>query len=174
MNRQQKTEAVESIREELARATVAVVADYRGLSAGEFDSLRRAVRGVHGRCRVAKNRLAKRALEGTPYAHLESLLHGTTALVLGFDDPVVVAKTAVQFSKEREAFAILGGGLADTALPEAEVRALAELPPREVVVGQLLGLLQAPATQLVRLLNEPAARVARLAQALHDRAASGA
>jgi len=172
MNRQEKVENVEALREELARATVAVVADYRGLSAGQFDALRRAVRAVNGRCRVAKNRLTKRALEGTAYQHLEPLLQGTTALVLGFDDPVSLAKTAVGFSKEQDAFAIRGGGLASTPLPTAEVTALAELPPREVVLGQLLGVLQAPATQLVRLLSEPAAQVARLVKAVHDRGAS--
>jgi large subunit ribosomal protein L10 len=174
MNRQQKIESVALIRDELCRATVAVVADYRGVSAGEFDAFRRAVRGVGARCRVAKNRLAKRAIEGTPYAHLEPLLRGTTALVLGFDDPIRVAKTAVAFSKEREAFAILGGGLEATPLPESEVKALAELPSREVILAQLLSVLQAPATQLVRVLNESGAQVARLVQALHDRGATSA
>jgi large subunit ribosomal protein L10 len=174
MNRQEKIESVALIRDELSRATVAVVADYRGVSAGEFDTFRRAVRDVGARCRVAKNRLAKRAIEGTPYAHLEPLLRGTTALVLGFDDPVRVAKTAVAFSKEREAFAILGGGLEATPLPESEVKALAELPSREVILAQLLSVLQAPATRLVRVLNEPGAQVARLVQALHDRGAASA
>ena len=170
MNRQEKVESVDRIREELGRATLAVVADYRGLSAGEFDALRRAVRGANGRCRVTKNRLTKRAIEGTPYAHIGPLLQGTTALVLGFDDPGRVAKTAVDFAKERATFAILGGGLAETPLPKAEVKALAELPPREVILAQLLGLLQAPASHLVRLLNEPGAQVARLVKALADRA----
>lgn len=174
MNRQQKADNVATIREELSRATVAVVADYRGLSAGDFDALRRAVRGVNGRCRVAKNRLTKRAIEGTPYAHMGSLLRGTTALVIGFDDPVRVAKTTVAFAKEREAFTILGGGLAATPLPQAEVQALAELPSREVILAQLLGLLQAPASRLVRVLNEPGAQLARLVKALHDRGAAPA
>lgn len=174
MNRQQKVDAVALLRDEFARATVAVVADYRGLSAGDFDHLRRAVRGANGRCRVAKNRLAKRAIAGTPYAHLEPLLQGTTALVMGFADPVQVAKTAVDFAKARGKLEILGGGLASTPLPTDQVRALAELPPREVLLGQLLGLLQAPATHLVRLLSEPGARVARLVKGIGERAGGGA
>lgn len=174
MNRQEKVDSVTTIREELSRATLAVVADYRGLSAGEFDALRRAVRGANGRCRVTKNRLTKRAIEGTAYGHMEPLLRGTTALVIGFDDPVAVAKAAVAFSKEREAFTIRGGGLAETPLPEAEVRALAELPPREVILAQLLGVLQAPASRLVRLLNEPGAQLARLVKALQERNAAPA
>jgi large subunit ribosomal protein L10 len=174
MKRQQKEESVATLHDELGRATVAVVADYRGLSAGEFDALRRVVRGANARCRVAKNRLAKRAIAGTRYEHLEPLLRGPTAIVIGFDDPVPVAKAAVGFAKERQAFEILGGGLAATPLPEAEVRALAELPPREVLLAQLLGVLQAPATQLVRLMSEPAARVARLVKALGDRGAGAA
>lgn len=169
MKRAEKVESVASLRGDLERATVAVVADFRGLKAGQFDQLRRTVRGINGRCRVTKNRLTKRAIEGTAYAHLDGLLEGPTALLLGFDDPVAVAKAVVAFSKEQRALEIRGGGLQATPLPGPEVTALAELPPREVLLAQLLGVLQAPATQLVRLLNEPATRLARLLKAMAER-----
>jgi large subunit ribosomal protein L10 len=169
MRREEKVDNVGVLREEFSRAKVAVVADYRGLTAGQFDSFRNAVRAVDGRCRVAKNRLAKRAIEGTAYVHLESLLRGPTALILGFDDPVAVAKTAVKFAGDIEALEIRGAVLDGAALPPAEVKALADLPPREVLQAQLLAVMLAPATQLVRLLSEPASQVARLVKAIADR-----
>jgi large subunit ribosomal protein L10 len=169
MRREEKVDNVGVLREEFSRAKVAVVADYSGLTAGQFDSFRSAVRAVDGRCRVAKNRLTKRAIEGTAYAHLESLLQGPTALILGFDDPVAVAKTAVKFAGDIEALEIRGAVLDGAALPPAEVKALADLPPREVLQTQLLAVMLAPATQLVRLLSEPASQVARLVKAIADR-----
>jgi large subunit ribosomal protein L10 len=170
MKQEEKVASVEELAGDFGRATVTVVVDYRGLTAGEFDDVRRAVRAANGRCRVAKNRLTKRAIAGTPYALLGSMLQGPTALIIGFNDPVAVAKAAVKLADSLPRLEIRGAVLDGAALPAAEVKALANLPPREVLLGQLLGLLQAPATQLVRLLNEPAARVARLVKALGERA----
>ena len=170
MKQAEKVENVELLAGEFGRATVAVVADYRGLTALEFDDLRRAVRAADGRCRVAKNRLAKRAITGTRYAALGSLLRGPTAIILGFEDPVAVAKATMKAAEGLPKLEIRGAVLEGAALPPAEVKALADLPPKEVILAQLLGLLQAPATRLVRLLNEPAAQVARLVKALSERA----
>jgi len=173
MNSQQKIENVESLRQDMSRATVALVADYRGLTAREFDSLRQTVRQIDGRCRVVKNRLTKRAIEGTDFASLDPLLEGPIAIMFGFEDPVALAKVAVKFAGENEALEIRGGVLDGTVLPATEIKALADLPPHDLLQGQLLALLQAPATQLVRLLSEPATRVVRLVQAISDRAGSG-
>jgi len=169
MRRQEKVDNVGVLREEFSRAKVAVVADYRGLTAGQFDAFRSAVRAVDGRCRVAKNRLAKRAIEGTAYTDLEPFLQGPTALILGFDDPVAVAKAAVKFAGDIEALEIRGAVLDGAALPPGDVKALADLPPLEVLQAQLLAVMQAPATQLVRLLSEPGTRVVRLVKAIADR-----
>jgi len=170
MKQEEKVANVADLVEDFDRATVTVVVDYRGLSAGEFDDVRRAVRAVDGRCRVAKNRLAKRAIAETRYAPLAPLLQGPTALIIGFQDPVAVAKATVRLADSLPKLEIRGAVLDGAALPAAEVKALAELPPREVVLAQLLGLLQAPATRLVRLLNEPAAQLARLVKAVSERA----
>lgn len=169
MKQEEKVASVAELVDDFGKATVTVVVDYRGLSAGEFDDVRRAVRAADGRCRVAKNRLAKRAITGTPYAPLASLLTGPTALIIGFSDPVAVAKATVKLADAMPKLEIRGAVLDGAALPVAEVKALADLPPREVILAQLLGLLQAPATRLVRLLNEPAAQVARLVKALSER-----
>jgi len=170
MKQEEKVASIADLVGDFGRATVTVVVDYRGLSAGEFDDVRRAVRAADGRCRVAKNRLAKLAIAGTAYAPLAPLLQGPTALIIGFSDPVAVAKAAVKLADSLPKLEIRGAVLDGAALPAAEVKALADLPPREVILAQLLGLLQAPATRLVRLLNEPAAQLARLVKAVSERA----
>jgi large subunit ribosomal protein L10 len=173
MKRGEKVSNVEALNGEFRTATVAVLAEYRGLTAQQLDRLRRAVREQGGRCRVAKNRLAMRAVSATRYEPLGSMLKGPTALMLGFKDPIAIAKVAVKLAGEFPKLDIKGAVLDGQVLPAKDVKALAELPPREIVLGQLLGLLQAPAGQLLRTLNEPAARLARLTSALAKRAETG-
>lgn len=173
MKRAEKVESVGTIAAELGRATVAVLAEYRGLTAGEMNRLRKAVREANGRCRVAKNTLAKRAASSSRYDKVAPLLQGPLALILGFDDPVTVAKLAVKFADEVPKLQIKGAVLDGQVLPAADVKALATLPSREVLLAQLLGLLQAPAGRLLRTLNEPAASLARLVDQLGKRAGAG-
>jgi large subunit ribosomal protein L10 len=166
MRRAEKLDSVRVIQDDLGRATVAVLAEYRGLTVVQLNRFRRAVREAQGRCRVTKNTLARRAVTASRYEKLSPMLSGPTALILGFKDPVVIAKLAVKFAEELPKLEIKGAVLDGQVLPAAEVKALASLPSREVLLAQLLGLLQAPAAQLLRTLNEPAARLARLVAAL--------
>jgi large subunit ribosomal protein L10 len=174
MRRAQKIENVDTLHQELGRASVAVLAEYRGLTAGQMTRLRRVVREADGRCRVAKNTLAQRAIGDTAYAPLKTLLRGPLAMILGFSDPVAIAKIATKMAEELPKLEIKGAVVGGQLLPAADVKALAELPPREVLIAQLLGVLQAPASKLLRTLNEPAAQLARLVDALGKRAAPGA
>jgi len=174
MKRAQKVESVGALRSDLERAKVALLAEYRGLTAGEMNRLRRAVREANGRCRVAKNTLARRAIAGLTYEKLGPTLRGPLALILGFRDPVAIAKLAVKFAEELPKLEIKVALVDGQVLPPPDVKALATLPSREVVLAQLLGLLQAPATRLLRTLNEPAASLARLVDALGKRAGEGA
>jgi large subunit ribosomal protein L10 len=167
--RAEKTEVVEAVQQELERATVAVLAEYRGLTAGELDRLRKAVRQADGRCRVSKNTLTRRAAKGSRFEKLTPHLRGPSAIILGVRDPVAIAKLAVQLADELPKLEINCAVLDGNVLPFPEVKALATLPSREVLMAQLLGLLQAPASQLVRTLNEPAARLARLVDAIGKR-----
>ena len=173
MKRAEKIDRVHELEDDLRRATVAVLAEYRGLTAGQLDRFRRAVRAAEGRCRVAKNTLARRAVEASRYEKLGPMLQGPLALILGFKDPVVVAKLTVRFAEEAPKLAIKGAVLDGLVLPPSEVKALATLPSREVVLAQLLGLLQVPAVQLLRTLNEPSARLARLVDRIGKRAQPG-
>jgi large subunit ribosomal protein L10 len=174
MNRAEKIESVESLVGDFKQARVAVLAEYRGLTVGQMTRLRRAVREANGRCRVAKNRLAKRAIDGSPYAPLGAMLKGPTALIIGFDDPIAIAKVAVKLADEMPKLVVKGAVLDGQLVPPAGVKALADLPPREVLLAQLLGLLQAPASQLLRTINEPGAQLARLVNSLAKRAEGGA
>jgi len=174
MNRAEKVETVETLEGDLRRATVTVVAEYRGLTVTEMNRLRRVVREANGRCRVTKNTLAKRAVMTARHDKLAPMLRGPLALIIGFQDPVGLAKLAVKFAEDLPKLEIKGAVLDGELLPPAEVKALATLPTREVLMAQLLGLMQAPATQLLRTLNEPAASLARLVNALSQRAQSGA
>jgi large subunit ribosomal protein L10 len=174
MKRAEKAATVETLQGDVARARMAVLAEYRGLTVVELNRLRRAVREADGRCRVTKNTLTKRAFAGSRYEGLGPMLQGPLAVIFGFRDPVTIAKLAVKLADELPKFELKGAMLDGEVLQTPAVKALATLPAREVLLAQLLGLLQAPATQLVRLLNEPGARLARLADAIGKRREAGA
>jgi large subunit ribosomal protein L10 len=154
------------LAENFGRATIALLSEYKGLSAGESDDMRRRIRTARGEFRVAKNTLLRRAVKDTRYAPLESQLGGSVGLILSYADPVELAKTVSSFKDLGEKFKIRGGVLDGRPLTPAEINDLASLPPREVILAQLLGLLQAPATHLARLLNEPGSSLARLVDAI--------
>ncbi len=174
MKKAEKTNIVEDLAGRFSRATMALVSEYRGLTAAESTDLRRRVREVDGELRVAKNTLVRRAIKETPYAGLEEKLGGPVVIIFCYGDPVTVAKTVAALRDLGDKFKLRGGVLGGQPLSGEELQALATLPPREVVMAQLLGLLQAPATRLVRLLNEPGSAMARLIDAIGKQHGAGA
>lgn len=166
MRKEQKAALVAEITEGLGRASIALVSESRGMTAGEATEVRRKLRAVRGELRVAKNTLIRRAIKDTAFAGLDAQLGGPVGLILSFADPVELAKTVTGMRELGEKFKVRGGVLDGKALSGEEIQALAALPPREVVLGQLLGLLMAPATQVVRLLNEPGSALARVVDAI--------
>jgi large subunit ribosomal protein L10 len=113
---------------------------------------------------VAKNRLAKIAVEGTEVAAITPLLRGPTLLAYS-GDPVAAPKVAAEFAKANEKFVILGGAMGETPLDASAVKALAALPSLDELRAKLIGLIAAPATKVAQVLNAPAAKVARVLQA---------
>jgi large subunit ribosomal protein L10 len=166
MRKEQKTALVREISEGLGRASIAMVSEYRGITAGEATEVRRKLRAVRGELRVAKNTLIRRAIKDTPFSQLDGQLGGPVGLILSFADPVELAKTVTGMRELGEKFKVRSGVLDGKPLSSEEIHALAALPPREVILAQLLGLLMAPATQVVRLLNEPGSALARLIDAI--------
>ncbi|MCS6877013.1 MAG: 50S ribosomal protein L10 [Geminicoccaceae bacterium] len=162
--RAEKTQVVEKLHATLAQAEVVLVTHYKGLTVAELGELRGQVRKLGGTLRVTKNRLAKRALEGTGFEPIASLFKGPTAIAVA-REPVSVAKALVDYAKKNEKLVIVGGGLKGTILDAAQVRALAELPSLDVLRARLVGLLQAPAARLVGVLRAPAEQIARVLKA---------
>ncbi len=166
MNREEKSAAIAALAERLSSASLGVVTEYRGLTVAQLNKLRRELQGVGASYRVSKNTLTRRAIKETTFAKLDELLRGPTGLVTTGEDPVAVAKVLVKFAEQNDKLKISGGVLDGEALPASGVSALAKLPSREVLIAQLLGLLQAPASQLLRTIQEPGASLVRLLGAI--------
>ena len=145
-------------------SSVIVVAHYAGLTVAQMQTLRRQMKQAGAQVKVAKNRLAKIALEGTDVATIAPLLKGPTVLAYS-GDPVAAAKVANDFAKANEKFVILGGAMGTTALNPDGVKALAALPSLDELRAKLVGLIQAPATKIAQVVQAPAAKVARVVQA---------
>ncbi|MCC2603294.1 50S ribosomal protein L10 [Sphingopyxis yananensis] len=161
MNRSEKAEAVTQLNAALSDAASVVIVRNLGLTVAQSTVLRQQMRDAGASYKVAKNRLAKIALDGTPYTGLADLLTGPTA-VASAADPVVAAKIAVEFAKTNPKLEIVGGGMGDTVLDVEGVKALAALPSLDELRGTLIGLLQAPATKVAQIAAAPAGQLARV------------
>jgi large subunit ribosomal protein L10 len=161
VDRTQKQRLIENLAQDLVGTTCVVVTHQTGLSVAEATQLRRQVRNAGASFRVTKNRLAKRALTGTPFEPLSPLFTGPTAIAFS-RDPVAAAKVVVEYANRNDKLTIIGGGLAGQQMDAAGVRELASLPSLDELRGKLIGLIQAPASQLARVLQAPAAQVARV------------
>jgi large subunit ribosomal protein L10 len=163
VNRTEKGELVSELETKLKSAKAAFLAKYQGLTVAQTNQFRRELRAVAGECRMTKNTLARRALRQTAYVSAEQWLDGPTALVLGYEDALAVAKIVAKWAEaEAEKFSIKGGIVEGQVIGVQKVVALAKTPSKEVLRAHLLGVLQAPASRLVRLLAEPGAQLARL------------
>ena len=161
MDRAEKKEAVASLNEVFKKTSVVVVAHYSGLTVAQMQTLRRQMRQAGASVQVAKNRLAKIALEGTDVASIGPLLKGPT-LIAYSDDPVAAPKAAVAFAKDNDKLVILGGAMGATALNTEGVKSLATMPSLDELRATLVGLIQAPATKIAQLTTAPAAKLARV------------
>jgi large subunit ribosomal protein L10 len=161
MDRTEKRDFVAGLAQVFAETSMVVVTRNKGLTVAEVTDLRRRMRAAGAEFKVAKNRLAKLALDGTKFDGISPMLTGTTALAWA-TDPVVVAKTVVDYAKSNEKLELVGGALGARTLDAAGVRALAELPSLDQLRGKLLGLLNAPATRIAGVLQAPAGQLARV------------
>ena len=171
MERLRKEEIVDALRAIFENTNLVVVTQFSGLSVAEASDLRRQMRAAGATFRVTKNRLAKRAVEGTPCATLSELFTGSSAIAYS-DDPVAAAKVAVAYAKSNEKLIVVGGALGGAALDRGDVRSLAELPSLDVLRARLIGLLNAPATKIAAVLNAPAGQLARVLNAYAEQGES--
>lgn len=164
MDRTEKREFVASLATVFAETSFVLVAQNKGLTVADVSELRRRMRAAGASYKVAKNRLATLALEGTRFQGVSPLLKGPTAIAWS-TDPVAVAKTAVEFAKTNDKFVVLGGALGTQTLDATGIKALAELPSLETLRAQLVGLIQTPATRIAGILQAPGGQVARVLSA---------
>lgn len=163
--RPEKASIVSDLSEKLNRSPFLLVTDYQRMKVDQFGELRNRLAPAGAEVRVVKNSFLKRAMADSGMPDVGDKLTGQTAIVMGENDVAPVAKILKMFAAEFK-IATLKIGVVDKAiLSTADVEALAELPSREILLSQLLGLLLAPATRLVRVLNEPASAFARLLKA---------
>jgi len=164
VDRAAKQELVAELNGVFKASNVVVVAHYAGLTVADMQKLRTQMKQGGARVKVAKNRLAKIALDGTDVAVVAPLLKGPTVIAYS-GDPVAAPKAAADFAKANEKFVILGGAMGKTALDPDGVKALAALPSLDELRAKLIGLIQAPATKIAQVVNAPAAKLARVVQA---------
>lgn len=164
VDRSEKQELVDSLQKTLQGSALVVVTEQKGLTVAEVTKLRGQMREVGAGFKVAKNRLARRALAGTKYEQLDLLFTGPTAIAFSAD-PVAAAKVAVAFAKGNDKLTIKGGSLGGQLLDQAGVQALASLPSLDELRGKIVGVLQAPAAKIAAVLQAPGSQVARVLQA---------
>ncbi len=167
MDRAQKQELVSTLNDVFQNTGVVVVAHYAGLSVADMTSLRGRMKDAGARVKVAKNRLAKIALDGTDLDHMKPLFEGQTLIAFS-DDPVAAPKTAVDFAKANENLRIVGGGMGQTSLDADGVKALASLPSIDELRAKIVGMIATPATRIAQVVNAPGGQLARVIQAKAD------
>ena len=171
MDRAQKEKLVEELGQIFESSGVVVVAHYAGLTVAEMQDLRAQMREAGGSVRVAKNKLAKIALDGKPCASIADLLNGMTVLAYS-EDPVAAAKVAVAYAKENDKFQILGGAMGENALDVAGVKAVAAMPSREELIASIVGCIAAPASNIAGAIGAPASNIASILSTLEEREAA--
>lgn len=165
MPTQAKIDSVQALKERLGTARTAVLTEYRGLSVRQLSDLRRQLKATAAEYKVVKNRLARLAVRDSPLDPLASRLTGPTGVVLTKQDPVGVVKALQAFIRANPALIVKLGFVEGKLLEPQELRALAELPPKEVLRAQLVGALQGPMSRLISLLTAPQQELVRVLEA---------
>ncbi len=168
MDRAQKEAVIEELGQIFTDSGAVVVCHYTGLSVAEMQDYRAQMRDVGASVRVAKNRLAKIALEGKPCEGISDLLIGQT--VIGYaEDPVSAAKVTEAYAKGNEKLVVLGGAMGDTVLDRAGVADLSKMPSREEIIASIAGCIGAPAANIASAIGAPASNIASILSTLEDR-----
>jgi len=168
VDRAQKEKLVEELGQIFESSGVVVVSHYEGLTVAEMQDLRARMRES---VRVAKNRLAKIALDGKPCESIGQYLTGMTVLAYS-EDPVAAAKVVNEYAKGNEKLQILGGAMGENALDVAGVKAVAAMPSREELISSIAGCIGAPASNIAGAIGAPASNVASILSTIEDKAAA--
>jgi large subunit ribosomal protein L10 len=169
VDRAQKEKVVEELGQIFESSGVVVVSHYEGLTVAEMQDLRAQMREAGGSVRVAKNRLAKIALDGKSCAGIADLMTGMTVLSFS-EDPVAAAKVAEEYAKKNDKFVILGGAMGDTILDRDGVKAVSSMPSREELIASIVGCIGAPASNIAGAIGAPASNIASILSTIEEKA----
>ena len=154
--KEQKAEQVDVLTEKLKKAKVVVLTDYRGLKVSQIQDLRGKLRGGEIEYRVVKNTLARRAAEAAGFPALKDELKGPVAIAFGYDDLSIASRLISEWVRAtRLKLEIVGGLVEGRVFSSDQIKQLADLPSREVLIAQLMGTLQSPVAQLVGIMQTP-------------------
>jgi large subunit ribosomal protein L10 len=174
MPRQEKVEQVELLTEKLKSAKVAVLTDYRGLTVAQLQDLRGRLRAQEVEYRVVKNTLARRAAVEAGHEGFQELLKGPVAIAFGYGDLSAPAKVLGEFTRQtRIRLDIVGGLVEGRVMAPDQVRQTADLPPREVLLAQMLGTMQSPVAQLVATIQAPVQQIVGVLEAYKSKLEGG-
>jgi large subunit ribosomal protein L10 len=171
VDRAQKEKVVEELGQIFESSGVVVVAHYEGMTVAQMQALRAQMRESGGSVRVAKNKLAKIALEGKPCESIGNLLTGMTVLAYS-EDPVAAAKVADAYAKSNDKFVILGGAMGSSALDSKGVKAVASMPSREELIASIVACIGAPASSIAGAIGAPASNIAGILSTIEERQAA--
>jgi large subunit ribosomal protein L10 len=173
VDRAEKREFVSELNEVFKASGSVVVASYSGVTVAQMNDLRSKMRAQGGTVKVAKNRLAKIALQGTESEKINGLFKGQT-LICYSNDPIVAPKIASEFAKTNDKLVIIGGAMGSTGLDAEGVKALATLPSLDELRAKLVGMIQTPATRIAGILQAPAGQLARVFAAYAEKSEEAA
>lgn len=171
MDRAEKGKVVDELGQIFASSGVVVVAHYVGMTVAQMQGLRAKMREVGGSVRVAKNKLAKIALDGKPGFKMGNLLTGMTVLAFS-EDPVAAAKVCEDYAKTNDKFVILGGAMGDAVLDKAGVTLVAAMPSREELLAQIVGMIGSPGASIAGAIGAPASNIAGILTTIEERQAA--
>lgn len=169
LKKEDKIRVVSELQEKFAKAKGVVFTDYRGLNVEEITELRNSLRSAECEYKVVKNTLARRAAEGTSVDVAKDILSGPLGVAIGYDDPVLLVKKVLAYNKTNEKLEIRGGVVEGSLCNVEQMKAISILPPREVQLAMLAGVMNAPATKFAGLLSATVTRFAYALEALKNK-----
>lgn len=169
VSREKKEQLVADCVDKLSRSNAIFLTDYRGLTVSQLESLRVRVREAGGGYSIIKNTLAARALKAASLPLPEDILNGPTALGFAYEEVPAVAKVLDDFARETDILRIKGGVMEGRVLSPAQVKSLASMPPREVILAQLLGLIQQPGNSVAGIVNAAGSKLAATIKAYAEK-----
>jgi large subunit ribosomal protein L10 len=169
ISREKKEQLMAGYKDDLSRSNAIFMTDYRGLTVSQMEALRAKIREAGGSYSIVKNTLAMRALQDAGFPAPEDLLTGPTAIGFAFEEVPAVAKALDDFAKDSKILQIKGGVMEGKLLSASQVNSLASLPPREVILAQLLGLLQQPGNRVAGVVNAAGNKLAAIIKAYAEK-----